>query len=373
MPLTFNAIFLDNSGIELDPTEGNNVAENANLFVGQTFGGPGAALAGQWVSFTSVNNGGVANALDMNNNIVTDQAIIDNGSGPVTYDFDGTAVWSGTLTYIDGTSSAPGLQLVLVQMTNGDLYLVPRPTAADPTNVALSANQIQSVTITGLTGNTFSGMGSDRPLISFITCFSRGTRIAVPGGDRNIEDLVVGDLVMTEDHGAQPIRWIGRRTLTHEDLTRSPNLRPIRIKAGALCDGLPERDLIVSPQHRMLVRSRIAGRMFGTSEVLVAAKHLLGLPGIDVVQDARQVEYLHLIFDRHEVVHAERALAESLYLGTQALASLSEDVLREIRELFPELRMPITSRPTPARPFLQGRQGRSLCQRHLRNGLPLVA
>lgn len=374
MPLTFNAIFLGNSAVSLDPTEGNNVAENANLFVGQTFGGPGAALAGNWVSFTSVNNGGVVDALDMNNNVVNDQAIINNGSGPVTYVFDGTSVFNATITYIDGSTSA-SVPVVIVQMTNGDLYLVPSPTTPTPTNTALSSNQIRSVTLTSLVGNTYSGMGANRPLISFLTCFTPGTLIDTPEGLRAVETLQPGDKVVTKDRGAQDIFWVGRRDLSYQDLVRNPALRPVRIAAGALGGGLPARDLVVSPQHRVLVRSRIAARMFGQGEVLVAAKHLLGLPGIEVVLPEQGIAYLHFMCRRHEVVFAEGAATESLYAGPQAMQSMSGPARAELLALFPEL-MGEGARlmaPVPVRVLVTGRQGRSLTQRHLRNRQPLVA
>jgi hypothetical protein len=374
MPLTFNAIYLGNSPIALDPTEGNNLAENAGLFVGQTFGGPGAALAGQWVSFTSVNNGGVASALDMNNSVVNDQAIINNGSGPVTYVFDGTSVYNGFITYIDGSTSG-SVPFVLVQMTNGDLYLVPSPTSPTPTNTALSADQIQSITFTSLVGNTYSGMGADRPVISFMTCFTPGALIATPQGPRRIETLQAGDLVSTRDNGDQPLRWIGFRSLGAEELRANPDLRPIRIEAGALGNGLPERALVVSPQHRMLVRSRIVAKMFGQPEVLVAAKHLLGIPGISVCEAVESVDYWHFICNRHEVVFSEGAPTESLYLGRQTLAGLSAASRREIELLFPELfchSLPELA-PAPARMLVRGRQGRTLCRRHAKNIVPLVA
>ena len=93
--------------------------------------------------------------------------------------------------------------------------------------------------------------------------------------------LAEGDLVRTLDHGLQPVRWVGARRLSAAELAAAEKLRPIRIRAGALGPGTPRADLLVSPQHRVLVRSRIAQRMFGTDEVLVAAKQLLQIDGID--------------------------------------------------------------------------------------------
>lgn len=97
------------------------------------------------------------------------------------------------------------------------------------------------------------------------------------------------------DNGYQPVRWIGARQLTAAELADGPHLRPIRIRAGALGAGYPETDLTVSPQHRILLRSKVAQRMFGTSEVLVAAKQLLAVTGVDICNDAQGVEYWHFL------------------------------------------------------------------------------
>ena len=365
MPLTFNAIFLGNTTTRIDPTEGNTRAENANLLVGRSFGSTADSLAGRWVSFTSVNRGGNATALDQNNNIVNDQVRIDNGSGPVTYTFDATAIYRGVLTYMDGTSSAT-LDLVLAQMTNGDLYLVPAPNNSTPTNAALTADAVRAVTLTGLVGDTYTGMGSDRPVVNFIPCFTRGTRIATPLGETPVERIRPGDMVCTLDHGPQPVRWVGMRRLDAAALRANPRLCPIRIPAGALGDGLPRHDLLLSPQHRVLVRSPIAARMTGTAEVLVAACHLIGLCGIAPVSDATQVDYWHLLLDRHEVLLAEGAASESLYLGAQARRAIGDDGCTEIAELMPHLfdgDGPAAS-PEPARFLMAGRQARRMAQRH---------
>lgn len=129
MPLTFNAIFLGNSTTLIDPFEGDTDAERANLLVGQTFGTTSRWLAGQWVSFTSVNIGGKATALDQNNNVVNDQATITRDGVSTTFTFDGTAIYNVRITYGDGSQSAL-VPLVVVQMTNGDLYAVPSPPQA---------------------------------------------------------------------------------------------------------------------------------------------------------------------------------------------------------------------------------------------------
>ena len=206
---------------------------------------------------------------------------------------------------------------------------------------------------------------------TFQPCFAAGTRIRTAAGEVAVEDLEVGDTVDTRDSGVQPIRWIGRRSLSAADLADNPKLRPIRIRAGALGPGQPARDLVVSPQHRILVRSSIAQRMFGTPEVLVAARQLCQIDGIDIANDLTEVTYVHLLFDAHEILFSNGAETESLYTGPEALAAVGPAAREEIFALFPEL-MTRDYRPHPARSLPSGRLARRLAVRHLRNGKALV-
>ncbi|MFT4012082.1 MAG: Hint domain-containing protein [Paracoccus sp. (in: a-proteobacteria)] len=201
-----------------------------------------------------------------------------------------------------------------------------------------------------------------------IPCFCRGTLIHTEHGDIAVEELRVGDLVETRDHGLQAVRWIGSRALDRIDLAFMPRLRPIRISAGALGNALPRRDLLVSPQHRVLVRSAIAQRMFGADEVLVAARQLLDLDGIDELA-VEAVEYFHILFEQHEIVFSEGAETESLYTGDEAIKALGEAARDEIFTLFPQLRQ---APAQPARPFVPGAKARQMVQRHRRNHKSLV-
>jgi hypothetical protein len=192
-----------------------------------------------------------------------------------------------------------------------------------------------------------------------VTCYVAGTLIDTPDGSRAAEQLVAGDLVRTQDHGAQALRWVGRST---HDVTEA--LAPIRIAVGALGQGLPRRDLLVSPQHRMLLRSRIAARMTGQSEVFLSAKKLLGLPGVTRETALSQVTYVHFLCDHHEIVFAEGAPSETLLPAPQALATLGRDAIEELQALFPELaQMGLL----PARLIPLGHVQRRLVERHSRN------
>ena len=205
------------------------------------------------------------------------------------------------------------------------------------------------------------------------TCFGTGTLIDTAAGPRAVETLVAGDLVLTRDHGMRPLAWAGGRHLDARHLDIAPNLRPIRIRAGALGPGLPATDLTVSPQHRVLVRSKIAERLCGAPEALVAARHLCALPGIEALNPPGGIGYHHLLFDRHEIVRSNGAWTESLFTGPQALASLGPAARREIRAIFPELFGQNAPGWQGARDFLTGAQTRELTRRHLKNDKPLIA
>ncbi|MFK7751216.1 MAG: Hint domain-containing protein, partial [Sedimentitalea sp.] len=172
---------------------------------------------------------------------------------------------------------------------------------------------------------------------TIIPCFTPGTLIATPKGERAVEDLRTGDRVITRDNGIQEIRWVGHKAMRPADLARATHLRPIMIRQGALGNGLPERDMMVSPNHRVLVANDKTALYFEDREVLVAAKHLTGLEGVDVVEVA-QVTYIHFMFDQHEVVLSDGAWTESFQPGDQSLDGIGNAQRNEIYELFPELK-----------------------------------
>jgi hypothetical protein len=205
---------------------------------------------------------------------------------------------------------------------------------------------------------------------TLVVCFAAGTLILTQQGRRPVEDLAPGDLVQTRDHGLQPIRWAGKRVLSPAELAANPKLRPIRIRKGALGRDLPAADLVVSPQHRVLVRSRIAQRMFGADEVLVAAKQLCQIDGIEVAEDMAGVAYHHIMFDRHEVVISNGAETESLFTGPEALKAVGAVALTEILTLFPELANE-NHRPEAARTIAIGRRARQMAERHARHAMTL--
>ncbi|UWQ12767.1 Hint domain-containing protein (plasmid) [Aliiroseovarius crassostreae] len=164
---------------------------------------------------------------------------------------------------------------------------------------------------------------------NIIICFAAGTRITTPAGTREVQDLRPGDLVLTRDNGVKPIRWVGKRTVPARG-----SLAPIRFAPGALGNTRP---LLVSPQHRMLIQGANANLIFGESEVLATAKHLVN-GGTVAEQVGGEVTYVHIMFDQHEIVYAEGAATESFFPGGTGLDAVEDQAREELFAVFPELR-----------------------------------
>lgn len=164
--------------------------------------------------------------------------------------------------------------------------------------------------------------------VDSIPCFVAGTLIATPDGEVPVEDLNPGDLVITKDEGAQPLRWIGSRTVAADG-----EFAPIRIRAGTFGD---HRELLLSPLHRVLIRDSLAELLFGEGEVLVAARDLVNDHSVCRVGGG-MVDYVHILFDRHQVVFSEGLETESFLPGPQTAKSFEAEIVEEICNLFPEI------------------------------------
>ncbi|MEL6681811.1 MAG: Hint domain-containing protein [Pseudomonadota bacterium] len=204
-----------------------------------------------------------------------------------------------------------------------------------------------------------------------ILCLTTGTLVETTDGPRLIEELHEGDTLLSIDGSDPRLLRVYSRVVDAEEMEANPKLYPVRIVAGALGAGLPKRDLLVSRQHRILVNSPIAERMFGQPEVLVAAIRLTALPGIYVDTSVGEVEYVHLMLDAHHVIYAEGAPTESLFPGAEACKALPHAALKELSLLFPDLVDPERS-PESARPIPSGAHQKQLVARHVKNGKPLL-
>ena len=203
--------------------------------------------------------------------------------------------------------------------------------------------------------NDPNGVWSTRFLNGNPVCFVTGTRLRTPKGWRRVETLRPGDLVMTLDAGAQPIRWIGGGQVVASDAAL-----PVRIAADTFGNS---RALRVSGQHLMLVEGVDCELMFGEPEVLVAAKDLVGLPGVRAETRTQLVGYHHLLLDAHHLVEAEGAWAETLHPGPMALQALPHRALEQLHAFFLPWEIERLADQPAARRVLKAHEARVLVAR----------
>ena len=211
---------------------------------------------------------------------------------------------------------------------------------AGPLRVTYDSDNVENGVVT-----YFDGAGNVTGTTRFVNienltpCFTPGTLIATPRGEVPVEQLREGDKVITRDNGIQEIRWTGRRDMTAADFATAPHLRPVLVRKGALGNGLPERDMLVSPNHRLLVANDRTALYFDEHEVLVAAKHLVAGESIRTIQSSG-TSYIHFMCDRHEVVLSDGAWTETFQPGDMTLKGMGNAQRNEIFEIFPELKTP---------------------------------
>ena len=206
------------------------------------------------------------------------------------------------------------------------------------TGQTVTVNDDGTLTLTGdgtaedfnFTYGITDGTNTDTGIVNVgsIPCFVAGTQILTPNGPRSVESLKSGDLIVTRDRGAQPLRWTGQRTVSAIGA-----LAPIEIAANQF--GRHET-LVFSPQHRILITDALAELLFGEPEVLVAASHLVN----DNTVRRRiggYVTYVHLMFDHHEVVYSGGLATESFLPGPETRNVFEQATLDEIHEIFGDI------------------------------------
>ena len=247
--------------------------------------------------------------------------LADGGRGSDLFNFT-----SGGSHIIIGGEDADGLDVDVLNLTGLDksLYTLTR-----------GAPEAGTIEFRDASGNV-TGITTYTEIEEVVICFTPDTRIATSRGEVPVQNLKAGEMVLTRDNGLQAVRWVGRRNLTGTELLNAPDFNPVRIKAGALRDGIPTRDMMVSPNHRMLISSPSTEMLFSENEVLVAAKHLVGMKGIDQIAPSK-ISYIHVLFDNHEVVLADGSWSESFQPGDYSLAGVQAEQRCEILALFPEL------------------------------------
>ena len=261
---------------------------------------------------------------------------------------------SGTITIDGGNTGEPGGDTLDLGGVADRTTLTFAPSVDDPDAIT------GSVTLLDGTVVTFTD-------IEHIICFTPGTLIATPEGDKPVEKLRPGDMVLTLDDGPQPLRWAGTSTVPGRT-----NHAPIRIAPGLLGN---DRPLTVSPQHRLLIDDWRAELLFGDRQVFVTAKQMLDRAGVTACP-VEKVTYIHLMFDRHQIVLANGAATESLHASDDSLAALAPAARAELFACLPGLRGDVARHGPTARRCLKSWEAQVLLSRpfcKLDTGLPIAA
>jgi len=263
-----------------------------------------------------------------------DNNFIEPGSGDTVNGNTVTHVWDGDTVTID----VPGVgHVTYVGVT---FYVTGGPAIFTPTDGQILQNGT-FVSSNGITPSTQIPVGDLAPV-----CFAAGTWIETAKGARKIETLKVGDLIPTRDNGMQPILWIGQQTVAG-----SAEFAPVRFCKGAIGNA---HELLVSPNHRMLISGWRAELFFGEDEVLVEAKHLLNGDTIHTLR-CETVEYFHLLFADHEIISAAGVPTESYFPG-HAVHRTEKHIRDEIMAIFPDAPNPGSDNWKLVRPALKSHE-----------------
>ncbi len=197
-------------------------------------------------------------------------------------------------------------------------------------------------------------------LSPIIICFAQGTEIKTREGVRAIETLRVGDLVHTIDAGYVPVKWLGQTDVEASELQRWTNLMPVRVKPNAFGPGHPTKDVVLSPNHRVLVTGAQSELCFGEPEVLVPIKALIDGVMINQDTDCSGISYFHLLLDGHHIVDTCGLMSESLFLGDQSMLAVSERANQDLRSALTELEFQQLTTANAARPVIRPQIARCL-------------
>lgn len=268
-------------------------------------------------------------------------------------DIDNTSGAALTITHINGNAVVAGQTITLP--TGQSVKLL-----ADGTFDITTDSDFETSSFTYTIESTDGSGNVLETDVGFVTvetipCFVAGTMIDTVDGPRAVEGLTAGDMILTRDDGPQALRWIGRR-----EVPATGKMAPIRIRENALGE---HGEVMVSPLHRVLVKDVLAELLFGEAEVLIAAKDLVNDDSIRPVEGG-EVEYVHLLFDRHQVITSSGLATESFLPGPQTCKSFEAEIVEEITTIFPELDLTTGDGYGPAaRPLLKRYEAEALLAR----------
>ena len=209
---------------------------------------------------------------------------------------------------------------------------------SSPIYVVVTSGQANVGDTIAVTSRPSSTPPTEYSTLPSFVCFTSGSMILTPTGRRRVESLRPGDPVIVAGGQVRPVRWIGKRRLSRQDLRRSPHLCPIRIRSDHFSTTCTNRDLVVSPQHRIAVSSPNMELLYSAPMMLAPAKNLVDGKSVRQLPPDEGVEYIHILFDQHELVNVDGIWSESLYPGDTTLSAMTAETRKELLSLFPTLR-----------------------------------
>ncbi len=273
----------------------------------------------------------------------TDSLRYDISSGSTATALDSSSLYNAEILLGDGSTLL--VPVLVIQAANGDVFISEYP--ANP----LDGLAIQSIRLVSLKTSQATGINAGMSDVqnATIVCYGAGTLMATPKGDIPIERIQPGDMVTTLDHGPQTVRWIHCDTHPLDDV--EPETKPVLISANALGSGRPLNDMIVSPQHQILVGGGGQLTDWFKTECFAPAKSLTSLPGIRYMNGKKRITWYHFACDRHEVITANGCYSESLRLGPMVMNGLTCEDKQALTTIYGAALTPDTAlNGPPARP-----------------------
>jgi hypothetical protein len=278
------AVRLDGSGGDL------LVVEPGYKLVGGAYGG---------VSGTNtIELSGAVTATYQTLGLVHFQDLLFGAGGNETLKATNTSGTLGTVTISGFTTLSSGQSIDLTALVGGTLANGGTVNGSDQLVVSNGADTV-TVQFNASDANVFKTVSGTGTVI-VPACFCRGTLILTERGEVPVEDLAIGDRVVTLSGAVRRVKWIGRRAYDGRFVAANRRVLPIRIEAGALAPGLPARDLWLSPEHALYLDG-----------ALVPAGLLVNGATIRQVESVDRLEYFHIELERHDVILAEGVPAET--------------------------------------------------------------
>ncbi|MFV1564362.1 MULTISPECIES: Hint domain-containing protein [Phaeobacter] len=257
--------------------------------------------------------------------LILEDAFSTIGGTDYVWDFDLTDSGDGTTVdqldvsdLHDANGNAVNTWDVVVSDTNGN----------GTGHAILTFPNGESVTLFGVTPAQVDNASKLNSI--GIPCFTPGTMIKTPNGETPVEELALGDMVTTLEHGHMPIRWAARSDISYQNAPLPEQYVPVRIKPGILGN---QRALVVSPQHCILMANHDASRTF-----YVRAKHLAEETSLASFARRRNtVSYVHILLDQHATLISNNIPSESFYPGPYAVENLSALNRMRLFALIPDL------------------------------------